>query len=54
MTVEELIILLQSMPQDMEVYVNGDTIVNVKIVEDYPLGDYANPNCKHEDVVIIE
>ena len=54
MTVAELILELQKMPQDFDVFVFGEETTDVKIVSDYPLGDNANPKCEYADVVWIE
>ena len=46
-TVGDLIQELQKYPQDMLIFdMGGDLFEEVKIVEEIPLGDPANPKCK--------
>lgn len=49
-----MIILLQSYPQDMIVVDDICEILpeDFHILEDYPLGDGANPNCIYLDKVL--
>ena len=54
MTVAELILELQEMPQNLDVYVLSGKVNDVIIAHEYPLGDSANPKCEYADVVWIE
>ena len=54
MTVGELIIELQKFPQDKKVFCYGMEIDTIKEVNDYPIGDTNNPNCKYEDIIYLE
>lgn len=58
MTVRELARVLALIPeeyQDLKVIIDYDEVMGLwKLCEDYPLGDYASPNCKYEDVIYIE
>ena len=56
MTVKELIDILQEYPQDIPVAINYDIDLNFedfKIVEEFPMGDPANPRCKYIDKVLL-
>ena len=48
MTVKEMIIKLQSYPQDMIVVTNYGLLMtdNLVVIEEYYNGDSANPHCK--------
>ncbi len=50
MTVQELIDRLKPLPKDLIIW----DIMDVRIVDDYPLGDGADPNCEYGTVVILE
>lgn len=58
MTVRELTKMLSLIPeeyQDLKVFIDFGEIVGLwKLCEEYPLGDYANPDCKYEDVIFVE
>lgn len=58
MTVRELAKALALIPeeyQNLKVIVDYDEIKGLwKLWEEYPLGDYASPDCKYEDVIYIE
>lgn len=59
MTVRELSKLLSLIPeeyQDLKVVGPDYSIIkgNWKLWEEYPLGDYADPECKYENVIYIE
>ena len=54
MTVAELILELQEMPQNLNVYALRGKVDEVIIAHEYPLGDSANPKCEYADVVWIE
>ena len=54
MTVAELILELQKMPQNLDVYTLGEKANDVIIAHEYPLGDNANPKCEYADVVWVE
>lgn len=57
MTVRELTRMLSLIPdeyQDLKVFTDLGEIKELwKLWEEYPLGDYANPKCKYEDVIHI-
>lgn len=59
MTVRELAKMLSLIPneyQDLRVVDSSYDLIKGlwKLWEEYPLGDYADPNCKYEDVIYIE
>ena len=55
MKVAELIELLSKFPKDLDVALNGMVEnIDARVVEDYPIGDYANPNCEYRNVVYVE
>lgn len=59
MTVRELAKLLSSIPeeyQDLDVLdCSCETVEGKwKLLEDYPLGDYANPKCEYKDFIYLE
>lgn len=59
MTVRELTEVLSQIPeeyQNMRVVDSSYEFIkgNWKVLEEYPLGDYANPKCEYEDVIYIE
>lgn len=57
MTVRELIKLLSELPEeqkDLKILSDFEKINRLKFVAEFPLGDYANPDCIYEDVILIE
>ena len=58
MTVRELTKMLSLIPdeyQDLKVFIDYSEVIGLwKLCEEYPLGDYANPDCKYEDVIFVE
>lgn len=50
MTVQELIDILKPLPKDLIIW----DITDVMIVDDYPLGDGANPDCEYGTVVLLD
>jgi len=59
MTVRELTRTLSLIPeeyQDLKVIDSSYYVMTGywKFCPDHPMGDYANPNCKYEDVIYIE
>ena len=54
MNVRELIEHLKQYDQDLPVFdADWEPMVGCHIVEDFPLGDYANPDCEYLDKVLI-
>jgi len=54
MTVKELIKYLERFDQDLPVFdEEWQPITGCYIIEDFPLGDYANPDCKYLDKVLV-
>lgn len=53
MTVKELIMVLQSLPEDLPVMVNYSDIDEVYINDEHYFGDSANPNCRVGSAVEI-
>lgn len=53
MTVKKLIEKLKKLPQDLEVLDMGMPVEDVRVVDGFPEGDPANPDCKYVSVVII-
>ena len=59
MTVKELSKVLLSIPEEYQdlriVDCSYDEIEGKwELFKEHPIGDYANPNCKYEDVIYIE
>ena len=59
MTVRELKQTLALIPdeyQDLKILDSSYSVIQGqwKFLEEWPMGDYANPNCKYEDVIYIE
>lgn len=55
LNVGQLIERLKEFPQDLPVIVEGDFIEDIRIIEDWPLGDPANPyGCAECKVLRIE
>lgn len=53
MTVAEMIEKLKEFPPDIEVLDLGMPVEDLKIVDNYPVGDPANPDCEYKSVVIV-
>lgn len=53
MTVAEMIEKLKGFPPDLEVLDLGMPVEDLKIVDNYPVGDPANPDCEYKSVVIV-
>ena len=53
MTVAEMIEKLKKFPQNLEVLDLGMPVEDLKLVEDFPVGDPANPDCEYKSVVIV-
>ena len=59
MTVRELVRMLNLIPeeyQDMKVVDSSYNVIEGywELLEEHPLGDYANPKCRYENVIHIE
>lgn len=53
MTVAEMIEKLKKFPPDLEVLDLGMPVEDLKLVDGFPIGDPANPDCEFESVVIV-
>lgn len=53
MTVAEMIEKLKKFQPDLEVLDLGMPVEDLKLVEDFPVGDPANPDCEYKSVVIV-
>ena len=53
MTVEQMIEKLKEFPKDLEVLDLGMPVEDLKIVDDYPVGDPLDPDCEYKSVVIV-
>lgn len=55
MTVKEFIKKLEEMPQDLEIYdFSYEKVEGCHVIEEFILGDSANPNCSTAKVVMID
>jgi hypothetical protein len=59
MTVRELTKMLSQMPEEYQNLniINSNYYIlegNWKLLEDFPLGDYANPECKYGNFIYLE
>ena len=53
MTVAEMIEKLKKFPPELEVLDMGLPVEDLRIVDDYPVGDPANPGCEFKSIVIV-
>ena len=56
MTVKDLIEKLREYPQDIPVAISYELGIDdkdIRIIEEFPIGDPANPKCKYIDKVLV-
>lgn len=53
MTVAEMIEKLKKFPPDLEVLDLGMPVEDLKLVDEFPVGGPANPDCEYKSVVIV-